>query len=172
MSTIAEVAIHLDLSERRVRELQGMNVLPKAARGDLDCDVCRVAYIRYLRDLQPEPPQPGDLDPAQERARKDKALAETAELRNAVTRGELVRYDDVERDVREILLATRERFLAVPVEVQTDMPPEVAQLAHDVVRNRLYVAMEDMAADGDAQVLAEAEARKAVAKQAKQRRSL
>jgi hypothetical protein len=45
MATQAQIAEHLDLSERRVRDLVVEGVLQKGA----DLDQCRVSYIRYLR---------------------------------------------------------------------------------------------------------------------------
>ncbi|MCJ2099362.1 hypothetical protein [Methylobacterium sp. E-046] len=124
MSTIAEIAVHLDLSERRVRELQGMNVLPKAARGQMDSDVCRVAYIRYLRDLQPEPSQPGDLDPAQERARKDRALAEQTEMKNEETRGHLVEIAAVTAQVSREYGVIRQRFMGIRGKLSDALDPK------------------------------------------------
>jgi len=52
MSTQIEIAVYLDLSERRVRFLLTSGVLPTSkGRGGYDLDICRVAYIRYLRGI-------------------------------------------------------------------------------------------------------------------------
>lgn len=49
MSTQQEIAAHLDLTDRQVRNLLDSGVLPSGPRGQLDLDGCRVAYIRSLR---------------------------------------------------------------------------------------------------------------------------
>lgn len=52
MATQQEIATHLDLSSRRVRELTKDGVLPSSkGRGGYDIDACRMAYIRYLRGV-------------------------------------------------------------------------------------------------------------------------
>ncbi|MBP0492098.1 hypothetical protein [Roseomonas indoligenes] len=50
MATALEVAEHLDLTDRSVRELQKRGVLPQGKRGALDLGECRLAYIRHLRE--------------------------------------------------------------------------------------------------------------------------
>ena len=61
MATQVEIAKHLDLSDRQVRNLLSEGVLPGSkGRGGFDMDACREAYIRYLRGLgssqvKPEP---------------------------------------------------------------------------------------------------------------------
>ncbi len=52
----------------------------------------------------------GLLDPAQERARKDRALAIQTELRNALTQSEVVRIDDVIQQVNEEHQIVRAHF--------------------------------------------------------------
>jgi len=50
MATQADIAKHLDLSDRRVRVLIKEGILPGSkGTGGLDLDSCRVAYIRHLR---------------------------------------------------------------------------------------------------------------------------
>jgi phage terminase Nu1 subunit (DNA packaging protein) len=56
----------------------------------------------------------GKLDPAQERARKDKELADKTAMENAATRGEMLNADRVRIAVQHILGAVRLRLLAIP----------------------------------------------------------
>ena len=52
MSTQQEVAAHLDLSSRRVRQMIADGIFPAGkGSGGLNLDDCRVAYVRYLRGL-------------------------------------------------------------------------------------------------------------------------
>ena len=100
MATQVEVATHLDLSDRQVRNLLADGVLPASkGTGGLDIDACRLAYIRYLRGLssgqvKAEPPRhvSGEVDPMaealllQERLRLTAAQAEGQELKNEITK--------------------------------------------------------------------------------------
>jgi terminase small subunit / prophage DNA-packing protein len=52
MSTQEEVAEHLNLSARRVRDLIKEGLIPGSrGHGGLDLDACRISYINYLRGL-------------------------------------------------------------------------------------------------------------------------
>ena len=99
MATQVEVAAHLDLSDRQVRNLIKDGVLPGSkGAGGLDIDACRLAYLRYLRGLGsgqvgPEAPTEFEgIDPqaeaklTMERLRLTAAQAEGQELKNEVTR--------------------------------------------------------------------------------------
>lgn len=104
MATQVEVAAHLDLSDRQVRNLLKDGVLPASKGvGGLDADACRIAYIGYLRGLasgqvkRPEASDPpDDIDPLaemkllQERLRLTAAQAEGQELKNDITRRQSV----------------------------------------------------------------------------------
>lgn len=100
MATQVEVAQHLDLSDRQVRNLIADGVLPASKGvGGLDIDACRTAYIGYLRGLasgqvrQPEArdnagDESGDTAKRleQERLRLTAAQAEGQELKNDITK--------------------------------------------------------------------------------------
>ena len=64
MATQRDVAAHLDLSDRHVRNLQKQAGWPRPrGRGDYDLDDCRLFYINYLRaqkEGSPEPETEGD----------------------------------------------------------------------------------------------------------------
>lgn len=107
MATQAEVAQHLDLSDRWVRKLTAEGVLPGSkGKGGFDLEACRMAYIRYLRGIssnqvKPEldPEYPEGIDPlaehklTQERLRLTAAQAEGQELKNDINRRRAVPTD-------------------------------------------------------------------------------
>jgi phage terminase Nu1 subunit (DNA packaging protein) len=93
MATQAQIAEHLDLSERRVRDLVAEGVLGKGA----DLDQCRVNYIRYLRGGTSGNHTGAGLKLTDERARLAKLQADKVEIELAELRGEVVRADDVVR---------------------------------------------------------------------------
>lgn len=99
MATQVEVAQHLDISDRQVRNLLTDGVLPSSkGAGGLDIDACRLAYIRYLRGLAngqvraETPAEDGDNNDdtakrlEQERLRLTAAQAEGQELKNDITK--------------------------------------------------------------------------------------
>lgn len=98
MATQVEVAQHLDISDRQVRNLLTDGVLPSSkGAGGLDIDACRLAYIRYLRGIgsgqvRPAPlaDEDDDGDTAKrlevERLRLTAAQAEGQELKNDITK--------------------------------------------------------------------------------------
>lgn len=80
-----DVASHLDLSDRSVREWEG-----KLALGsDYTLSEFRIAYIRRLRQEAAGRAADGDLELATERARLAKEQADRIAMQNAVTREEL-----------------------------------------------------------------------------------
>lgn len=82
----AEIAAHLDLSDRSVREfLSGSGIDQRTST----LDEIRVAYIRTLREAAAGRAAAGDLDLAAERAGLARAQRERIEMQNSVTRGEL-----------------------------------------------------------------------------------
>lgn len=106
MATQIEVAKHLDLSDRQVRNLLTDGVLPGSkGKGGYDIEACRLAYIRHLRGLGNSQVKPemdleqGDIDPlieyrlTQERLRLTAAQSEAQELKNEVTKKRLIPAD-------------------------------------------------------------------------------
>jgi|APMI01.1.fsa_nt_gi hypothetical protein len=81
---------------------------------------------------------PGQLDPAHERARKDRALADRTEMENDVRRGELVAIADVIRLVGDDYGRVRSRILSIPsrcaprIAAERD-PAKVAAMLQDEI---------------------------------------
>ena len=95
MATQLEVAQHIDLTTRRVRDLIAEGSLPKTGPSGWDLDECRLAYIQYLRARSVTGGGKGNLDALAERARKDSETADKLALENARTRGEVVSVHEV-----------------------------------------------------------------------------
>ena len=114
MATIAEAAAHLFLDERRFRELVGAGVITKADRGAYALDLVREQYVTNLREVAAGRVQTGDLDPAQEKARRDKEYADHLAMWNAATRGEVVHVDAVVAIVTEEHGVVRNKLLGLP----------------------------------------------------------
>jgi phage terminase Nu1 subunit (DNA packaging protein) len=107
MASQIEIAAHLDLSDRQIRNLVADGVLPASrGRGGMDLDACRLAYIGYLRGLgsgqvKPEvpPTEVAGIDPLIEYKLMEERRGLTAaqrvgqENKNAVQARQLVPVD-------------------------------------------------------------------------------
>ena len=117
MATIAEAASHVCLEERRFRQLVDNGVISKSARGAYDLDKVRREYIENLRQVASGRAPTGDLDPSQEKARKDKEYADHLAMRNAITRHEYASIDDITRALHGELRIIRNRILQMPMKL-------------------------------------------------------
>lgn len=124
MATIAECAKHLFMDERRFKQLLDEGVIDRQQRAGYDLGVVREQYIRHVREVAAGRTIAGDLDPAQERARKDKELADKTALTNAATRKELLPRAEVHAAVTNSFSRVRARLLSLP----TKMAPMVMGL--------------------------------------------
>lgn len=115
--TAQEFANLVNLDKRRVQQLAKEGVIEKEGRGRYPLGEI-TAYIRYLQELvqrrkiDPELPE-GALNPEQERARKDKELADKTELENRVRRGEVVEAAEIDAAWADIALAIRSKLLGM-----------------------------------------------------------
>lgn len=89
----AEIAEHLDISERSVRELASDWGVDSR---ELTLCEWRVRYIRKLREAAAGRAAAGDLDLVGERARLARVQADRIEMQNAVTRKELAPVEVIE----------------------------------------------------------------------------
>lgn len=110
MATAAQIAAHLDLSERSVRDLKKRAILPVAGRGELDPDTCRVAYIRHLRSSAAGRGGAGPGSLEAERARLTAAQAEAVERKNAHDRGDVISRSAVDGAVTALVTLTMARL--------------------------------------------------------------
>ena len=87
MATQQEVAEHLDITDRQVRNLLQSGVLPGAkGRGAYNLDDCRLAYIRYMRgqlagQVETKEAEADAIDPLLEHKREQEEYLLTRERR-------------------------------------------------------------------------------------------
>ncbi|MBI1207893.1 MAG: hypothetical protein GC191_11475 [Azospirillum sp.] len=119
MATQAEVAEHLFLTDRSIRDLISRGVLPAARRGQLDMDDCRRRYLDHLRMIaagraRGSASGDDDLDLAAEKARLTKEQADAAAMKNARDRRELLPRTAVNEAVVDAFGRVRDRLLGLP----------------------------------------------------------
>lgn len=105
------VAAWLGVSERWVRKLRDEGVLEEKQRGLYDLRQCVNRYIQYLRTNN------GNATLSEERAMLTRAKRESAEMDNALRKGELHATADVERGIKTMILNARSRFLSLPAKL-------------------------------------------------------
>lgn len=136
-----EIAAHLDMSDRAVREfLEAAGIDHKLAT----LSEIRVAYIRRQREVAAGRAATGDLDLATERAALARAQREKIEMQNAVTRAELAPVSLIE----EILTAAASKIAgvldAIPGMVRRRAPQlsadEIDLIAGEIAKARNTVA--------------------------------
>jgi len=125
MATQREVASHLDLTDRAVRDLVARGVFPRA-KGTLALEACRVAYIRHLREIAAGRRSDDDesLDLVAQRARLAKEQADEKALTNAQLRREVVPSDDVERGYITLATTISQRARAIAPAICEDLAAE------------------------------------------------
>src|SRR3990167_1598352 len=144
--TQAEIAEHVDLSDRSVREFlsdAGMD------NKQWTLDGFRIAYIRHLREMAAGRAAAGDLDLATERAMLAREQRIKIEMQNAVTRGELAPVALLE----EVLTAAASKVAgvldAIPGMVRCRVPQLTADdidlIAGEVAKARNTVATMSLA---------------------------
>ncbi|AWV21725.1 Phage Terminase Small Subunit [Roseomonas mucosa] len=154
MATDAELAAHLDISDRLVRELRKKGVFPEVPRGGNDLDGCRTAYIRHLRERaagRQGDADAGDLDLVQERARLAKEQADATAMRNAQARGEMVPITAVTVAVVGAIELAKSRLLRVPAIVAKadgKLKLRIQTAVEDALDSLATVRVEDIAAGG------------------------
>jgi len=153
MVPVSTIAHALDLTARRVQQLVAEDVLPKEERGRYPLIPVVRAYIAHLK-ATPEIPV-GNLDPAQERARKDRALAISAEIKNDIATGRVVLIDDAIAIMTGGLSRVRNKILGLASRVA---PRLVMQREAEPIRALLYdelvAILEELSVEHDVQRLA------------------
>jgi len=111
----AEIAEHLDTSDRTIRELQdklGFSCKTQTI------DEIRVAYIRHLREQAAGRAGTGDLDLVAERAKLAKVQHERIEMQNAVTRREYGPIDALEFGLTDLMVRVASQLDTIPGKVK------------------------------------------------------
>ncbi|GEM_PF-982722 len=151
MATQTEIAKHLDLSVRKVRDLMADDVIPK----DGDLDACRVAYIRNLREKAAGRSMSGSGsgDYETEKLRLTKAQADNEEQKAEKSRLEVeamrARLLDADRVLQMwtgMTAAMRAKMLAIPSKGASLVMAADSQVEREgILRSLVYEALNELA---------------------------
>lgn len=133
------VAQHLNLTERRVRQLRDEGVIREKRPGLYDLVDTMTRYIKYIGAGSQ-----ADLNDERAKLTKEKRIA--AETENRVRKAELLEVGDVEKAYSAMMMNFRSRILALP---QKLAPAVVAlegdeQQVQDLIQAELEEALETL----------------------------
>ena len=156
MATQRQVADHLGISQPVVAKLVAAGVFqPTGARGGLDLDACRRAYLGRLREEAAGRAAHGgadgadgeeeELDLVAGRARLAAAQADRIEMENHQTRGLVIPIEIASRMLGETLGKVRTRLLAIPSECALQCASaRTAPQAEAVIRRAVIDALTEL----------------------------
>jgi len=142
--SIKEIAAFLNLTPTRIQQLVHEG-LPKKKRGKYDKDECAGWYVRYLQALVERNAiidEGGKIFATEkaERLRQITADADLTEIKLARERGQLVRVDEVEKEMSDLVLTTKARVLAVAPRVAPDLVGENSRV---MIQARIEKALKE-----------------------------
>ena len=121
-ATAVEAAKHIFLSRTAFNKLLRDGVIPRSQWYDLD-DVRKRGFAHSRAAAAGRGGPDGGAVLAVERAKLARAQTEAAELKNAITRGELVPLDLVAAKVIEMIVSCREVALGMPGKIADELKP-------------------------------------------------
>jgi phage terminase Nu1 subunit (DNA packaging protein) len=140
MATQKEIALHLDLSDRTVRDLMASGIIPRGA----DLDTARVSYIRRRREQAAGRGGVGGLNLADERARLTRLQSEKAEIEIAKLREELVPLADAERGWCSLVGAFRAKMLILPSRAALAVLGKGERESERILTDMVYEALTEL----------------------------
>lgn len=146
------VAQHLDVTERRVRQLRDEGIIREKRPGLYNLVDAMTRYIKYVN-------AGSKVDLNEERAKLTKVKREAAEMENRARKAELMEVGDVEKAYSTVMMNFRSRILALPQK----LAPAVAsmegdqQQIQDLIQAELEEALETLSHVEEAVAESEAE---------------
>ena len=136
------VAQHLDVTERRVRQLRDEGIIREKRPGLYNLVDAMTRYIKYVN-------AGSKVDLNDERAKLTKVKREAAEMENRVRKAELMEVGDVEKAYSTVMMNFRSRILA--------LPQKLAPAIQDLIQAELEEALETLSHVEEAVAESEAE---------------
>lgn len=143
MATQAECARHIDMSERRFRELVDEGVISAAERGAYDLDAVRLQYIRSLRETAAGRGGSEALEAkAASDARRAAALADKAEIDVAAMRRDLVPAEQIADALNAAVMIMKTKVRSVPSKVAPQIGARDVVAAERIIRVAIDEALD------------------------------
>jgi hypothetical protein len=140
--TLNALAVELGHDRRTLaRKLEGLAPDDETAHGGR---VTRRWRLRRVVEHLYAAPERGELNPAQERARRDAEQADRLAMQNAVMRRELLPREDVVREVGGYIDACRTRLLNLPGRLAAELDPEAGRRIEPIARRIVAEAVTEL----------------------------
>ncbi len=151
MATLSDLRVHLDLSTTRLHDLINQGIVTRCPRGEYDIDKARKEYIAWIRKAATGRKSQGASDLSAERARLAKEQADAKEMENNITRGQLVKIEDVAKVIENQLDRCRTKMLAIPSKIapESHAAPTPAE-ARIIIENAITDALNELVGYTDA----------------------
>lgn len=145
-----DCAGHLDITDRRFRELVELGVIERKPPGQYDLDIVRVQYIRHLRKVAAgRSGVTGELELSNERAKLAREQTETAALKNAISRGEYVAVTDVIAMVQNDYATVRQRLLIIAGKISDALAGRDRDTIYAGIYGEVVAALEELSAPAE-----------------------
>jgi phage terminase Nu1 subunit (DNA packaging protein) len=149
-----ELAKIFRVTPRWINRLVTEHGMPQEAHGRFDLAGCLLWHMRYLQGIVARR-DGGDDDAARElrlelrreRVRRERALADAAEMDNGERRGNLLSLDLYKATLGNAFATVRARLLLVPQRVGPQCEGDNRTVIAETVRKELYAAMRELALD-------------------------
>ena len=149
MSSLGEIAQHLNTSQQALSKLIEDGVIDKQPRGKYDIDSVRTQYIKHFRAIASGRAASGDLDLGAERARLAKEQADAKEMENAIERGDLVYIEKVAKEFETQLLKAKTKLLAIPSKIAAEVHASAnVKEAKELIEQNMQDALSELVGYG------------------------
>ena len=140
---VATIAKLLELTDRRVQQLATDGVIPKAERGRYDLIATVQGYVRFLRERAFG--AVANTDSHTEKTRLTAAQANIAEMQEAEMRGELVRAEEIYRELYTLTRTARNGLLTIADRISVEVAAESDHhTVHEMIENEVETVMAEM----------------------------
>lgn len=145
--TTSYVARILGLQKRSVQDQTSAGVIPKVGFNQYILEDAVQAYIKYLKDRIPGN-RSGDLTHtgiSDQRFRKEKMLADRAEIELLKDQEALLPAEEVERGLVDLLILLKTKLRNIPERVAMQLAGEIPeQLIKDTVLEEIDLCLEEL----------------------------
>lgn len=143
--TVGEFAQIVGLTVRRIQQLSAEGLIPKTDKGKYDIAAAFPAYINHVKAQNSNSAETGY---ERHRARKMRAMAESAEIDLRKKKGELVEIEAIASQVKDEYVYVRQKLLGIPSKAALQLssitdPVQIQAKLSDLIND----ALSDLKAD-------------------------
>ncbi len=146
LATAAELAVVLNLTSRRIRQLADEGIIHSVSKNQYPLAESVAAYQKYLKTQLPSD-ENADLAAKEKKAtvKLKESKANIAEMQAKELAGQMHRSEDVEAMTSDLIYAVRGALMALPGRLAVNvMQAKTAAEASDIIRKEIYQVMDEL----------------------------